>query len=289
MKQRIIPALTATLGLFLLTPDVFATNTPNGDCVGTNACKTNSDNVTMQPHANGGSATANGGQQQQQQGQTANGGQGVGTVSVAPQTSLSTGGYVYNNRTLSIRPVQAIAPAVVAPSAEVSRMVDPTCGPRQVVVAEDVHGRIIGVFHDSYQTIGEDHYLKPAETAYRLVEVLPGLTQLIGHRVHETTAVVTTSTSGALAFGANGASGRGGSVGGSYGGALQRMVTTIRLQECVAYEVTAAPKPAPVKRRPAKRKQCDVCKRNSAHATAQAAAQQAVNVTVNIAKDQPAK
>lgn len=286
MKQRIVPALTATLGLFLLTPDAFATNTPNGDCVGVNACKTNSDNVNPQAHASGGSATANGGQQQQQQGQTANGGQGVGTVSVAPQTSLSTGGYVYNNHTLSIRPVQAVAPTAVAPSAFVSRMVDPSCGPRQVVVAEDVRGKIIGVFSDSSVTIGEDHYLRPAELPYRTVEIMPGLRQLIGHRVHETTAVVTTSASGAFAFGANGGSGAGGSIGGASGGALQRMVTTIRLQECVAYEITAAPAPAPapVKRKP-KRRPCSSCNRT----TAQAAAQQAVNVTVNIAKDQPAK
>ena len=181
--------------------------------------------------------------------------------------------------------MQAVTPAAVAPSAFVSRMVDPSCGPRQVVVAEDVQGRVIGVFRDTMQTIGEDHYLRPAELPYRTVEVMPGLRQLIGHRVHETTAVVTTSASGAFAFGANGSSGSGGSIGGASAGAFQRMVTTIRLQECVAYELTDSPKPAPIKHRPAKRKPCSTCGRN----TAQAAAQQAVSVTVNIAKDQPAK
>lgn len=55
--------------------------------------------------------------------------------------------------------------------------------------------------------------------------------------------------------------------------------------ECVAYEITDSPKPAPVKHRPAKRKPCSTCGRN----TVQAAAQQAVSVTVNIAKDQSAK
>lgn len=254
MKKTII-----ALSLLALSGVAHATNTPGADCVGVNACKTNSDNVT----ANGGSATANGGSQWQQQQQNQNAsatGGNVGGVNVAPQTSLSTGGYVYNNRSLSIRPVQAIAPAVAAPSAFVSRMVDATCGPRQVVVAEDVHGRVIGVFKDTQQVIGEDHYLKPAELAYRRVEVTPGLIQLIGHRVHETTAVVTTSTSGALAFGANGSSFGGGSIGAASGGALQRMVTTIRLQECVAYELTPAPqpvakpKPAPVKRKAVRRK-----------------------------------
>ena len=276
MKRTII-----TLSLLAAAGAAQATNTPAADCVGHQACQTNSGNTSL-----------TGGNQHQQQQQYANaaGGNAAGgdaNVSsyIAPTTSLSTGGYVYNNRTLSIRPVQAIAPAAVAPSAFVSRMVDPSCGPRQVVVAEDVRGKIIGVFSDSSVTIGEDHYLRPAELPYRSVEVIPGLRQLIGHRVHETTAVVTTSASGAFAFGANGGSGAGGSIGGASGGALQRMVTTIRLQECVAYEITDTPKPAPVKRHPAKRKPCSTCGRN----TAQAAAQQAVNVTVNIAKDQPAK
>lgn len=282
MKRTII-----TLSLLAVAGAAQATNTPAADCVGVNACKTNSDNRTTH---NTPTATASGGSQWQQQHANATGGNAAGgdaNVSsyIAPSTSLSTGGYVYNNRTLSIRPVQAVAPAATAPSAFVSRMVDPTCGPRQVVVAEDVRGKIIGVFSDSSVTIGEDHYLRPAELPYRSVEVIPGLRQLIGHRVHETTAVVTTSASGAFAFGANGGSGAGGSIGGASGGALQRMVTTIRLQECVAYEVTAAPAqaPAPAKRRPAKRKPCSTCGRN----TAQAAAQQAVSVTVNIAKDQP--
>lgn len=276
MKRTII-----TLSLLAVAGAAHATNTPAADCVGHQACQTNSGNTSL---------TGGNQHQQQQQHATAVGGNAAGgdaNVSsyIAPTTSLSTGGYVYNNRTLSIRPVQAVTPAAVAPSAFVSRMVDPSCGPRQVVVAEDVQGRVIGVFRDTMQTIGEDHYLRPADLPYRTVEVMPGLRQLIGHRVHETTAVVTTSASGAFAFGANGSSGAGGSIGGASAGAFQRMVTTIRLQECVAYEITDAPKPAPIKHRPAKRKPCSTCGRN----TAQAAAQQAVSVTVNIAKDQPAK
>lgn len=276
MKRTII-----TLSMLAVAGAAHATNTPAADCVGHQACQTNSGNTSL---------TGGNQHQQQRQHATAVGGNAAGgdaNVSsyIAPTTSLSTGGYVYNNRTLSIRPVQAVTPAAVAPSAFVSRMVDPSCGPRQVVVAEDVQGRVIGVFRDTMQTIGEDHYLRPAELPYRTVEVMPGLRQLIGHRVHETTAVVTTSASGAFAFGANGSSGSGGSIGGASAGAFQRMVTTIRLQECVAYELTDSPKPAPAKHRPAKRKPCSTCGRN----TAQAAAQQAVSVTVNIAKDQPAK
>lgn len=276
MKRAII-----ALPLLAIAGAAHATNAPAADCVGHQACQTNSGNTSL---------TGGNQHQQQQQQQYAAGGNAAGgdaNVSsyIAPHTSLATGGYVYNNRTLSIRPVQAVAPAAVAPSAFVSRMVDPSCGPRQVVVAEDVHGRVIGVFRDTMQTIGEDHYLRPSELPYRTVEIMPGLRQLIGHRVHETTAVVTTSASGAFAFGANGSSGAGGSIGGASAGAFQRMVTTIRLQECVAYELTDAPKPTPAKRRPAKRKPCSTCGRN----TAQAAAQQAVSVTVNIAKDQPTK
>ena len=276
MKRTII-----TLSMLAVAGAAHATNTPAADCVGHQACQTNSGNTSL---------TGGNQHQQQRQHATAVGGNAAGgdaNVSsyIAPTTSLSTGGYVYNNRTLSIRPVQAVTPAAVAPSAFVSRMVDPSCGPRQVVVAEDVQGRVIGVFRDTMQTIGEDHYLRPAELPYRTVEVMPGLRQLIGHRVHETTAVVTTSASGAFAFGANGSSGSGGSIGGASAGAFQRMVTTIRLQECVAYELTDSPKPAPAKHCPAKRKPCSTCGRN----TAQAAAQQAVSVTVNIAKDQPAK
>lgn len=245
--QRIVSALTVALGVFLLQPiESFATNTPGADCVGHQACQTNSNNTTLQQ------------QQQQAQGQTqashsqSHGGDANVSSYIAPHTSLATGGYVYNNRTLSITPVQAIAPAVVAPSAFVAAVVDPTCGPRQVIQTQDVHGTIIGVFSDTQVKLGEDMWLEPAEVPYRTVEVMPGLKQLIGHKVRETTAVVTTSASGAFAFGANGNGGAGGSIGGASGGAMQRMVTTIRLQECVYGTIDERPKaitpPAPKKR-----------------------------------------
>lgn len=275
------------LSLTLIAAPALATNTPGADCVGVNACKTNSDNrttnTTNAPVAsvNGVSPEARAQQQQgQQQGQTATGGS-VGSFASNTATSLTTGGYTYNNRSLSINPVTVPAAAMVAPSAEISRVADPYCGPRQKVMSTDVHGRVIGLVWDSNVPLGENQWLAPDyNEPYRRVEVMTGLTQLIGHKVHETTTVLTVSTSGALAFGANGSSGAGGSIGGSRGGALQRMVTTIRLQECVAYEIVPKQaelpkvKPQP-KRKPtpkAQPKVCDVCSRPQ------------VNLTVNVQK-----
>lgn len=277
MKKTLI-----ALSLSLIAPPVLATNTHGSDCVGVNACKTNSDNkttnTTNQPTANGGTAEARQ-QQQQGQGQTATGGN-VGGINLAPQTSLSTGGYSYNHKSLNINPVTVPAAAMVAPSAEISRVADPYCGPRQKVMSTDVSGRVIGLIWDRDVELGQNQWLAPdLDQPYRRVEVFPGLTQLIGHKVHETTTVLTVSTSGALAFGANGSSGAGGSLGSSRGGALQRMVTTIRVQECVAYEIVpkeaVLPKVKPQPRKkpaPKAKPHCDVCSRPQ------------VNLTVNVNK-----
>lgn len=274
------------LSLAMATTSAFATNTPGADCVGVNACKTNSDNRTTNTSnapvasVNGVSPEAHAQQQQQQgQGQTATGGS-VGGIQLAPHTSLATGGYSYNHKSLNINPVSVPAAAMVAPSAEISRVADPYCGPRQKVMSTDVNGRVIGLVWDSNVPLGENQWLAPdLDKPYRRVQVMPGLTQLIGHKVHETTTVLTVSTSGALAFGANGSSGAGGSIGGSRGGALQRMVTTIRVQECVAYEIVPKqaelPKAKPQPKRkvaPKDKPQCDVCQRPQ------------VNLTVNVQK-----
>lgn len=215
------------LSLALIAAPPLATNTPGADCVGVNACKTNSDNRTTNTSnnpvasVNGVNPEAHAQQQQgQQQGQTATGGS-VGSFASTTQTNLTTGGYSYNGKSLNINPVTVPAAAMVAPSAEISRVADPYCGPRQKVMSTDVHGRVIGILWDSEVTLGENQWLAPdLDQPYRRVEVMPGLTQLIGHKMHETTTVLTVSTSGALAFGANGSSGVGGSVGGSRGGAL---------------------------------------------------------------------
>lgn len=275
-----------TLSLALIAAPALATNTPGADCVGVNACKTNSDNRTTNT-TNAPVASVNGvspeahAQQGQQQGQTATGGS-VGSFAATSQTSLSTGGYSYNGKSLAINPVTVPAAAMVAPSAEISRVADPHCGPRQRVMSHDVQGRVIGLVWDSNVPLGENQWLAPDyDKPYRRVEVIPGqLTQLIGHKMHETTTVLTVSTSGALAFGANGSSGVGGSVGGARGGALQRMVTTIRLQECVAYEIVPKQAELPkVKPQPRKKpapkpvpKVCYVCQRQQA------------NLTVNVQK-----
>lgn len=283
MKKTIL-----ALSMVLIATPVLATNTPGADCVGVNACKTNSDNrttnTTNAPVAsvNGVSPEAHAQQQQgQQQGQTATGGS-VGSFASTTQANLTTGGYSYNGKSLNINPVTVPAAAMVAPSAEISRVADPYCGPRQKVMSTDVNGRVIGLVWDSNVPLGENQWLAPdLGEPYRRVEVIPGqLTQLIGHKMHETTTVLTVSTSGALAFGANGSSGVGGSVGGSRGGALQRMVTTIRLQECVAYEIVPKQAELPkVKPQPRKKpapkpvpKVCDVCQRPQ------------VNLTVNVQK-----
>lgn len=276
------------LSLVLIAAPALATNTPGADCVGVNACKTNSDNKTTNTtnapvaSVNGVNPEAHAQQQQQQgQGQTATGGS-VGSLATTSQASLTTGGYSYNGKSLNINPVTVPAAAMVAPSAEISRVADPYCGPRQRVMSHDVQGRVIGLVWDSNVPLGENQWLAPNfEEPYRRVEVMPGLTQLIGHKMHETTTVLTVSTSGALAFGANGSSGAGGSIGGSRGGALQRMVTTIRLQECVAYEIVPKQaelpkvKPQP-KRKPAPKAapkpQCEACSRPQ------------VNLTVNVQK-----
>ena len=275
------------LSLALIAGSAYATNTPGADCVGVNACKTNSDNRTTNTSnnpvasVNGVNPEAHAQQRQgQQQGQTATGGS-VGGIQLAPHTSLATGGYSYNNKSLSINPVTVPAAAMVAPSAEISRVADPYCGPRQKVMSTDIHGRVIGLIWDRDVELGQNQWLAPdLDEPYRRVNVMPGLAQLIGHKVHETTTVLTVSTSGAMAFGANGSSGAGGSIGASRGGALQRMVTTIRLQECVAYEIVpkeaVLPKAkAQPKKKPAPKAKpvCDVC-----------SMARSVNLTVNVNK-----
>lgn len=270
------------LSLALIAAPALATNTPGADCVGVNACKTNSDNKTTntvnQPTASVNGVTSQAQQQQGQgQNQTAQGGS-VGSFSTQSATAVTTGGYTYNSKSLNINPVTVPAAAMVAPSAEISRVADPYCGPRQKVMSTDVNGRVIGLIWDSSVELGQNQWLAPDfEMPYRRVQVVPGLTQLIGHKVHETTTVLTVSTSGALAFGANGSSGAGGSIGGSRGGALQRMVTTIRVQECVAYEIVPKEavlpkvKPQPKKKPVPKAKPCDVC-----------SMARSVNLTVNV-------
>lgn len=241
MKKIII-----TLSLIAAASAAHATNTPGADCVGVNACKTNSDNRTTNN-----TPTANGGHQWQQQHQNASANSGGNHI--APQTSvsysapnqsqqsISVGNGSSSYRYVNVRPVMSSSVPVVAPSANITSIVSQECGPRQRIVARNVNGRIIGVIKDTEAVIGEDMHLIPDNEPYRRVQVTPDIVLLMGHRIVETTSVVTTSTSGAFAFGANGSSGAGGSIGGNSGGALQRMVTTIRLHECQAFEFDTRP------------------------------------------------
>lgn len=243
MKKTIIAlSLIATAGA------AHATNTPGADCVGVNACKTNSDNRTTH---NTPTATAEGGHQWQHQQQNASASSGGNHI--APQTtvsysapnqsqqSINVGNGSSSYRYVNVRPVTASTVPVVAPSANITSIVSQECGPRQRIVARNVNGRIINILNDTETVIGEDMHLIPDNEPYRRVQVTPDIVLLMGHRIVETTSVVTTSTSGAFAFGANGSSGAGGSIGGNSGGALQRMVTTIRLHECQAFEFDTRP------------------------------------------------
>ena len=242
MKKTII-----TLSLIAAASAAHATNTPSADCVGVNACKTNSDNRTTHN-----TPTANGGHQWQHQQQNASASSGGNHI--APSTSVSYSapnqsqqsinvgnGSSSIYRYVNVRPVTASAVPVVAPSANITSIVSQECGPRQRIVARNVNGRIINIMKDTEAVIGEDMHLIPDNEPYRRVQVTPDIVLLMGHRIVETTSVVTTSTSGAFAFGANGSSGAGGSIGGNSGGALQRMVTTIRLHECQAFEFDTRP------------------------------------------------
>ena len=241
MKKAII-----ALSLIAAASAAHATNTPGADCVGVNACKTNSDNWTTNN-----TPTANGGHQWQQQHQNTSANSGGNHI--APQTSVSysapnqsqqsinVGNGSSSYRYINVRPVMSSSVPVVAPSANITSIVSQECGPRQRIVARNVNGRIIGVIKDTEAVIGEDMHLIPDNEPYRRVQETPDIVQLMGHSIVETTSVVTTSTSGAFAFGANGSSGAGGSIGGNSGGALQRMVTTIRLHECQAFEFDTRP------------------------------------------------
>nr|DAP04004.1 MAG TPA: hypothetical protein [Caudoviricetes sp.] len=254
MKQTII-----ALSLSLITLSAHATNSPGADCVGTHACRgavTENHNPT---------ATAGGGhasQQQQQDQSVANNvaatGNGFGgSASIhnmgAPNNANS---YQYSaNRYWSVRPVEVQATPIVTPAANVVATVGAECAPRMLVNGRRVFGINNRPLSTQTVDVGVDERLSPdLQMPYRKVFFAPGQYQLIGHRVSETSAVVTTSSGGGLGFAANGNGGAGGSIGGQTSGAMQRLVTTIRLHECVAatvqevQPVVAAPAPAPVKK-----------------------------------------
>lgn len=156
-----------------------------------------------------------------------------------------------NSRYLSVRPVHVDQPHIVVPSAAVNRSVSGQCGPRMKIVHRTIKGLNNRPLTVAEFDAGTEQYTIPDEVPYRRIELTPSLYQLIGHRVNTTTAVVTVSTGGGLGFGFNTNAGGGGSAGVTAGSGIQRLVTTINLEECLAYEIdnrpiSKAPPPAPV-------------------------------------------
>lgn len=191
-------------------------------CSGSGACQT----INHKPSAD---ARAGDQSQRQQQGQVA------GSDN---HTSISSGDKV---RYLNVRPVIVPASPVVAPSSVVSRMVGAECGPRMKIVRRSVNAinnRPLSV--QEFEAGTDEYTIADEDLPYKKVNLTPTIYQLIGHRVVETSAVVSTSTSGGIGVSAFGSS-AGASVGGQSAGSIQRLITTIRLAECVAYEVDTKP------------------------------------------------
>ena len=170
-------------------------------------------------------------QQHQGQGQTAAGG-------AASVTNAS--------RNWSVRPVQPIVPPSITPSATVSRYADTECQPRMKIVRRSVNGLNNRPMGAQEFEAGTDMYVvSDEEMPYKRVELAPGLVRFFGHRMTETTAVTTVSTGWGFGIGGNGSNGAGGSVGAGASGGLQRLITTIRLMDCVAYELDTRTPPKP--------------------------------------------
>lgn len=170
-------------------------------------------------------------QQQQTQGQAATGG-------AASVTNAS--------RSWSVRPVQPVVPPAITPSATVSRYADTECQPRMKIVRRSVNGLNNRPMGAQEFEAGTDMYVvSDEEMPYKRVELAPGLVRFFGHRMTETTAVTTVSTGWGFGIGGNGSNGAGGSIGAGASGGLQRLITTIRLMDCVAYELDTRTPPKP--------------------------------------------
>lgn len=225
-----------------------ATNTPGADCVGQHACRgaVTDNRVSHNP-------VANGGHQQQGQAQQQAARAGAQSDATAGSYSQSQAGVTANTNTntnnidnsrsksFTVIPVQVQAQPIITPAAGISRMVG-QCGPRQKVVSYPVSGVNNRTWSAEKVDLGVDQELFPdfAEP-YRKVEVLPGVYQLLGHQIIETSTVITVSSSHGFGFGGNNSNGGGGSLGINGGGAMQRIVNTIRLQECVVGTIQETP------------------------------------------------
>lgn len=239
-------------------------------CSGPGACQTIQHNP--QASANGGAAnstnttSSQGGSsyQRQQQGQEQYNDQVISGGNSRNDVNSHAGSMInqtYSSRHIDLIPVQTAQPITITPASSVRRYAG-HCGPRMVIRARDVDGRYYGALSTDTFVAGEDHQVLPAVHPYNEVQIAPGLKHLLGHRLIETSAVVTVSGGRSIGIGGVGTNGGGSATSGG-SGAMQRLVTTVRLEECVAYELREKPpvpvrKPRPkVKRKPAPK--CQVC------------------------------
>lgn len=177
--------------------------------------------------------------QQQQQQDSRSAAYAGGSQSGVSSTNNSSN----NSRYLNIRPVIVPASPTMNPTANISRFVDPNCGPRMVVKTEGVTGINNRIWSVKELKVGQRQYVEPdlENGPYRSVKVMDDYYQLIGHKVVDSAAVVNISTSGGFGIGGNGSNGGGASVGMQSSGAAQSMVNQIQLIECVAFEVDTRP------------------------------------------------
>lgn len=199
-------------------------------CSGEGACSTNTTSTTtnwtpeMQQH-----------QSQDSSAQSQANGRNDNALSASTANQVLT---TNSSRALSVRPVQVAPPVIAVPAAGVTQLAGADCGPRMIVTKRNVQAINNRLTETEKIEAGVDEFVIPdRQEPYRRVDIMPGVFQLIGHRIIETSAVVSTSTGYGIGFGGNGNGGGGGSFGMQSGGQLQRLVTTIRLAECVAYEV----------------------------------------------------
>lgn len=148
---------------------------------------------------------------------------------------------VDNSRELTIIPVNVQAPPSMNPAAHVSRMAGGECGPRMKILMRPVYGVNNRFFGASKVELGSDDTLISANEPYRYVTLPNGDVQMLGHRIVETTAALNTSSAYGFGAGGNSSTGSAGSLGVSSSGGMQRLVTSIRLVDCVAGIVRKAP------------------------------------------------
>ena len=230
-----LAVLTAVIGALAAIQTCVVKNANAHGCDAYNSCSQNSPIVNNDPSVTANvqpTITTNNHQHQDQNSQSG--------ANAAGGVANGNGGNVNNNtnsRYLSVRPVSVQATPIITPSANVSRYAGGECGPRMKILRKAVHGLNNRPMSVQEFEAGEDQTLYPDEVPYKRVTVIEGLDHIIGHRVIETTAVQTVSTGGGFGFGLNFNQGAGGSAGVQSAGGVQRMVTTIRLVDCILMEV----------------------------------------------------